>query len=185
MRIHTDKLSDTNIRELLAKERAAGRIPYAVGFKTLDQRGSRKRARAFEVQLDAYEKEHGDGRRYGNSGSYGGGQNWAATYDEWGWFLAALFAADPEADATYYSDADDFHTKTTDNYRPVDYMPWYGDDKYPWIIVGGRGGKTGDYAGRMGQRYEEKPRYGKAEFRPRWINGKRVEAIARPELATA
>lgn len=174
MRIHTDKLSEQNIRAFLADEITAGRIAPTVGFKKLTQHGSRSKARAFEVQLESWDNADGDGRREGNSGSYGGGENYAATHDEWGWFLAALFAAEPEADATHYYNADDFHHKTTDNYRPTDYVPgWPHDDEYPWIIVGGRGGKTGDRAGRMGHRYTNEPYFGKPEYRPRWLNGKR------------
>lgn len=184
MRIHVNKLTETDLRGILDAEKAAGHIASVVGFKALSSHRSRSHDHAFEVQLDAYAKEDGDGRRRGNSGSYGGGENWAATYDEWGWFLAALFDIEDDANATYYADADDFHHKTSNNYRPATYKPVYGDDEYPWIVVGGRGGKTGDMAGRLGARYANKPRWGNAEFRPRWINGKRVEAIARPDMAT-
>jgi hypothetical protein len=44
------------------------------------------------------------------------GQLRAASYDEWGWFLAALFRADPNAKAGPYKNEPDFHRKTEGAY---------------------------------------------------------------------
>ena len=70
------------------------------------ERGSRSRARAFDVHLVAVERK---GRRRGNSGRYGAGYEYAATWDEWGIVFARLFALDPEATCYAYHGAADYH----------------------------------------------------------------------------
>jgi len=122
MRIHTDKLNETNVRAALAAAKKAGRIPTHVVFKTLSEHGSRDYARSFEVQLESLDKVSGDGRRQGNSGSYGAGDNYSATYDEWGWFLSELYTRDEYMRAgakssPYYADDDDFMEKTGLSYN--------------------------------------------------------------------
>ncbi len=42
---------------------------------------------------------------------------YAATYDEWGYWLAALFAIDPEMLAGNYKGVDSFHALTKGAYR--------------------------------------------------------------------
>jgi hypothetical protein len=73
------------------------------------EHGSRKRGRAFDFHLVADQRE---GRRRGNSGHYGAGYDYAATWDEWGIVFARLFALDPEADCYAYHGAADYHFKT-------------------------------------------------------------------------
>lgn len=120
---------------------AAGTVAEHVGFKTLTvHRGGPGFAYALEIQLEASERDRG--RRAGNSGSYGAMNaaydGYAATYDEWGFFLAALYRMDEGARcapnfkrnyAAYY-DAADFHEKTGRTYDPAypDYVERYGDD---------------------------------------------------------
>ena len=63
---------------------------------------------------------------------------YAATYDEWGFFLAALYRMDEGArcapnfkrDYAAYYDAADFHDKTGRTYDPAypDYVERHGDD---------------------------------------------------------
>lgn len=110
MRIHSDVLTSGAIYNATdAATRATGGNPAvrAVRPTKLELHGSRKRQRAFEVLL---------------TGSNSRGQNGdprtpAATYDEWGWFLAHLFTVDPEMTCTYYASAEDFHAKTDGKYR--------------------------------------------------------------------
>lgn len=116
---------------------AAGTIAGHVGFKTLTMhRGGPGFAYALEIQLEGTARDRG--RRLGNSGSYGAGENYTATYDEWGFFLAALYRMDKGArcapnfkrgTAAYY-DADDFHDKTGRTYDPSypDYVKQHGDE---------------------------------------------------------
>lgn len=110
MRIHTDTLTSTDMYNATdAATRAVGGNPAikAVRPTKMELHKSRSRRHAYEVLL---------------TGSNSRGQNGdprtpAATYDEWGFFLAYLFAKDPEMTCTYYTDADDFDAKTEGKYR--------------------------------------------------------------------
>lgn len=110
----------------------AGTIARHVGFKTLTEHrsGGDGFIFALEVQLEASQRDRG--RRAGNTGGYGASTGWggdgsyAATYDEWGFFLAALYRRDPlmrcapnfKRDYSQYHDAEDFHHKTGRTYDP-------------------------------------------------------------------
>jgi hypothetical protein len=96
MIIHTSA-TEQDINEAA---RAAG-----VDFTRLGQRGSRKRDRAFDVILT------GRSPRRQN-----GGEDYSASWDQWGVFLAHVFTVDPSADATYYYSADHFHYATAGRY---------------------------------------------------------------------
>ena len=143
MRIHfpnhtnpaTDKELPINLAYAALREcKDAGTIAKHVDFKVLASRRRSGSGSALEVQLDAAVRDRG--RRAGNSGSYGAGNNYAATHDEWGFFLAALYRLAGEdlivGSAKYpiYHDASDFHEKTGRTYDPayVDYVERYGDD---------------------------------------------------------
>lgn len=173
MRIHTNTIGYTQtIRNALIEQKALGRIPLHVSFKTLEQRGSRSHQFAFEVQLEAEQRDNG--RRAGNSGSYGAMQpnvdGYAATYDEWGWLLAALYELDREMVVgtpknPVYANAVAFHRKTAWTYAPemlIDALE-NGDDPFPWIA--GRAAKTkrGFMIGRRGA-----DRYAAVDVRPYW-----------------
>lgn len=109
MRTHTDTISSTDI---YAATRAAGMTGVSVTFTS---HGSRKRDHAFNVNLT------GTSSRPLNTGKYGADQSGdtAATWDEWGMFLAHLYSVDPNMDATYYADAADFHRQTGDRFRTL------------------------------------------------------------------
>lgn len=156
----------------------AGTIARHVGFKTLTEHrsGGDGFIFALEVQLEASERDRG--RRAGNSGSYGASTGWggdgsyAATYDEWGFFLAALYRRDPKMrcapnfkrDYAQYYDAEDFHHKTGRTYDASypEHVENNGDD-FGWI--GGRNqiGRRG--AGRVHYDSPMHGRYGKADER--------------------
>jgi len=99
MRIHTS-LDPDAIRAMLAG------MP-GVTFERFTVHGSRTHPRAVEVLLS------GTSPRRRNFGNRGAGDDYAATWDEWGIFLGRLFRADPEARATYYRDAYGFDCRTT------------------------------------------------------------------------
>jgi uncharacterized protein YwbE len=157
MRLHSNVITLDLIVSALTKEQCDGRIANGVSFKILTEHRSTTHARAFEVQLTA--SQPGKGRRAGNSGSYGAGSEYAATYDEWGWLIAALYRVDPKAvwgsvKHPQYADADHFHDVTGLTYNP-DRLLWhlnYGsktiplpaeNDPYPYVTgrdtVGRRG----------------------------------------------
>ena len=71
--------------------------------------GSRKRDHAFEVHLTGESR-----RRPGHSSAESG--EYAATWDQWGVFLAHLFAIDPQMTCYAYKDAEDYATKTADRF---------------------------------------------------------------------
>lgn len=108
MRIHTDRLNTTHLWE-------AARIARVE--MDLTSHGSRKRDRAYNVTL------RGESRRRPNSGKGGAGDDYAATWDQWGVFLAVLFATDPDMVTPYYADAEEFHHRTLDRFASVDYWP--------------------------------------------------------------
>lgn len=119
MRIHTN-LTAEDFGQLVA----APKLKADVYMERWYEYGSRSRARAFDVILRGLHSTTRDGtkRRRPNLGashdrSYY--DQWAATYDEWGWFLAALFEADPLARCEgTYDGREDFHEKTNNKYRP-------------------------------------------------------------------
>lgn len=100
MRLHSNVITMSDIHKALNECITAGTIAPQVNFKALTRHNSQSHANAFEVQLEAASRKPGDGRRAGNSGSYGamdGSNGYAATYDEWGWVMAALYSIDPDA----------------------------------------------------------------------------------------
>lgn len=113
MKLHSDTLTIDDVREALSNAKQRGGVDSAVVFSTLDRRGSRSRKGAFEVRLEWLgTKVKGDGRRFTNSGNGGAGQDYAAFYSEWGWFIAELYAKDSEMIFDRYKDEEDFHATT-------------------------------------------------------------------------
>lgn len=152
MRIHSDTLTEQQIRDALNAERESGRIAKHVGFKRLTQHRSRTHATSFEVQLEGAVADRG--RRLGNSGSYGAGQDYAATYDEWGWLLAALYKIDRfmvvgSVNHPVYGGSHNFREATGWTYAPemlIEHLERGHDDPFPYVI--GKG--TGPDKGRFG-----------------------------------
>lgn len=117
MRIHTDTLTASDMTDAAGIAR--------VQFSRFTDHGSRSRARSFDVLLT------GESRRRPNSGDRGrSGDDYAATWDQWGVFLAVLFDRDPKmVTLSYYADAEDFHRKTADRFtgsgNPFDPAGWF------------------------------------------------------------
>lgn len=173
MRIHTDKFRASAVADALAAELLVGRIAPHVTFKVLVEHGSRLRDFAIEIQLEAEVRD--SGRRAGNSGSYGAmipeHDGYAATYDEWGWLLAALYEIDKDmvvgagmANAIYDSRVT-FDHKTGMTYNPGKLLPlleagywpsfigrtdYDGGDPYPVVVGRGAQTKRGYFVGRYG-----------------------------------
>lgn len=85
MKIHSDILSPAQIH----------RATTAAGMRGVDaevtSHGSRSRRASFNVSLT------GTSNRWTNSGQSGAGAEHAATWDEWGMFIQALYEIDPQA----------------------------------------------------------------------------------------
>ena len=103
MRIHTSALSTEDLHN-------AARLAR-VNFTTLNYHGSRKRNRAFEVKLT------GDSPYRQNGGDYP-----AATWDQWGIFLNALFRSDPDMTCSGYKDAEAFHYATCNRFHDLTFQ---------------------------------------------------------------
>lgn len=107
MKLHSDKLSTTDIREALATARRKGRVVGGIELLTLEEKGSRTRANGFEVRLGStYQDGIHKRKTNDNSGNY------AATWDEWGWFIAELFMKDNDLVFGSYKSLEDFHEQT-------------------------------------------------------------------------
>lgn len=127
MRIHSDILTTADIH-------AATRDLPGV-YIDISPHGSRSRASAYEVSLE------GNGYRK-NSGRYGAGDEYAATWDEWGVVIARLFDIDPQAfwgsaKRPNYSDAEDFHQLTGDRFRSLE-LPADTHKRHRWDPIGDR-----------------------------------------------
>jgi hypothetical protein len=113
MRIHTSTLKPDLIG--LALNGNAGRKAKDVSIHILSTHGSRgKWARGYEVALRGHGARHTKRPNTGITGS--NSDEYAATYDDWGWFLAALFVFDPDARCGPYKNADDFARQTKGKY---------------------------------------------------------------------
>jgi hypothetical protein len=67
----------------------------------------------------------GSGRRRVNSGEHGAGYHYAATWDEHGIWMAALYELDPDMEISYYNNRADF-MEQTGRYQPK-------GSKAPWL----------------------------------------------------
>jgi hypothetical protein len=123
MRLHTNTHTWRSVHEALGRAIAKGKVAEHVMLDTCAEYRSQSRARGIEIQLGTYDKEPGDGRRWTNSGNRGANSDanqgtglYAATWDEWGWFLAELFDADPEAKCDRYDGRFEFQRITKNAY---------------------------------------------------------------------
>jgi hypothetical protein len=92
-----------------------------------EEKGSRSHVRAFDVTLT------GGSNRRPNNGDYNP-NSYAATWDQWGVFIAAIFAIDPDSKMTYYANAADFHWQTDWRFGDGQFVRWpsdaHGDHKF-------------------------------------------------------
>lgn len=132
MRIHTDTLTYSDIYRAT---NAAEMVGVSV---SITAHGSRSRATAFDVTLTGTSSRRpnpGTGGRYPSD-------DHAATWDEWGMFLAALFNADPNAFAgsaahPVYANRDHFHAVTGDRFRTLTAPYQHGAGGHRWDYTNG------------------------------------------------
>lgn len=118
MRLHTDLLTADELRAALV---ATGLSKKGVWLEVCEEKGSRSHRRAFEVRLGA---EQRPGRHYTNSGKYGANTGfYAATYDEWGYWLAEVYRRDAYVKAGQYADRVDYHAQTKGFYLQEGEVP--------------------------------------------------------------
>lgn len=99
MKLHTDTITQVHLHHAANRAGSGVEVTYA-------KKGSRSKDHAFDVTLT------GTSTRRPNSGQRGAGDDYAATWDEWGMFFAYLYEIDPGMKCWAYDDADDFHFKT-------------------------------------------------------------------------
>lgn len=123
MLIYSDNLSAHELGDIF---RATGLPAEGVYLELHGPMGSRKRAARFVVKLsaDAGSDRFGTRRRWANSGSWGAATphngfvgdplgDKAATFDEWGAFIAAIFERDPGAIVGQYNSPDELRRAWT------------------------------------------------------------------------
>lgn len=109
MKIHT-KLTSRDVH------RAAMRLDGVTTYE-LEVHGSRTHARRLDVRLEGTGERH---TRWANGNPHGRADWKAATRDDWGHFLAALYDADPSMRCvdTGYTSRTSFHVATKGRYNP-------------------------------------------------------------------
>lgn len=142
MRLHSDKIVWDDIAKAC----------YAAGMRGVShsttEHGSRIRDRAFEVKLT------GNSPRRPNGGVRPGTDDHAATWDEWGMFLAYLFKIDPnmvagDSGRPAYDGAENFHAATGGRFETLTADDQHRSHK--WENIGAhlfecRCGATVDYS---------------------------------------
>ena len=119
MRIHTDVLTRHHIhaamREVGVNRIAEGKESLTLGTMVdrCDERGSRQRERGFDVTL-VHDGTRNNRRRNPGTSRDRSVQwdEYAAPYDDWGWWLARLYELDPDMVAGQYENAAHFHQVT-------------------------------------------------------------------------
>lgn len=123
MRIHTNVLTVSDVY------RATKGLPGVL--VTASQHGSRTHERAIEVSLE------GNGYRK-NTGKHGASDEFGATWDEWGVFIAALYEVDPQAvfgtvKYPVYPNAYEFHGMYQDRF--ADGLPEDTHKRHSWEMM--------------------------------------------------
>lgn len=124
MRLHTNTMTDLDLYTALRRAKNKGRVTQDVYFWAFERHRSRSRAGAYEIQLGTADQTSGPtrSRHYKNSGQYGarsernGEPVWSATYEEWGWFIAELFAVEPDLIFGSYKGLASFNEQTGDKF---------------------------------------------------------------------
>ena len=108
MRIYSDKIDSPSIlrRALLDVLPECPDVTMEIVSSTNKARVRRNR---FDVYLAGTGTRH---HRPRNGGRYGSSQDYAATWMDWGWFIAVLFRYDPDAVIGQYKGRGDFLRQT-------------------------------------------------------------------------
>ena len=118
MRIHSDSITELEVRKAA---RRAG-----VDFTRFDLGNSRSREHRFDVILT------GSSSRRQNFG----GEDMAATWDEWGIFLGTLYGLDPAAHSERYASGEHFAWSTGGRYADGSLTPLLQHANHRWESSG-------------------------------------------------
>jgi hypothetical protein len=138
MKLHTT-LTSMEVSQALDRVKRLDLVTPDVHFIQLDGTGSRSRPRGYEIQLGTYDKnslpegytdQNGrpvKTRHFKSKGDDGASTGWyepdiyAASWHEWGWFMAEIFREDPDAiwgsKSWGYHGVKDFNEKTKDVFK--------------------------------------------------------------------
>jgi hypothetical protein len=131
MKLHT-KLSTQDVYDALIVTHARGLMTTDVHFVQFIEEPSKSRPNGYKLQLGTRDQHSGpkNSRYYKNTGKRGahserneGDPVWAATYDEWGWFIADIFDRDPEASFGHYKTKALFEQMTKGKYKLENLNP--------------------------------------------------------------
>jgi hypothetical protein len=105
MKIHTDHVHISDMRDFIAADERLKNV----ALHLMEISGSRSHGNAFVIRLTGSNKS--------------APQNMpgckAATWDEWGWFLAAIFDAEPTAKCGHYKDREHFNEQTNNRFATL------------------------------------------------------------------
>lgn len=111
MRLHTNTLNESDLQKLMkyVSNEAPNVILHVTGLH-----GARNHKRGIEIAL----RGHGTRHKRPPQTRILGEQSTerAATVDDWGWLIAAVFAVEPGARFGPYKGADDFAKQTRNKY---------------------------------------------------------------------
>jgi len=135
MKLHTS-LSESEVYAALNEAHARGEVAWGVRFAVFTEARSNSHSRAFNIELGAADGDQrslvpGATNQYGKPQKYRrvrrdpdkGDGRFAATWDEWGYFIAAVYRRDPRAvfgspgAAWGYKSEDNFHKQTNGKFR--------------------------------------------------------------------
>lgn len=123
MKVFSRTLTVLDLHRAMNAAHDAGTIPEHVMLGEVHLRRTQTAGlHALEFRLLSTAKVPGDGRRRRNSGAYGADDEWAATYDEHGHWMAQVFVLDPKAAIGWsprtpmYNGVGAFHLKTKGAY---------------------------------------------------------------------
>jgi hypothetical protein len=88
MKLHANNLIEADIRAALNRARAKGRITGGTDILVLERQKSRSHTNGFEVRIGVDYHDGTHKRRNMDNSAY------AATWEEWGWFIVELFMAE-------------------------------------------------------------------------------------------
>jgi hypothetical protein len=117
MKIWSDVLTD---HDLWQAQQAASQVSNAegkgnVGFERMRAlKAPRVRRAGWDVLLYRI-----GSRRHFNTGTYGAGEDGAASWDDYGWFIAVLFERDPGARIAHYNGREAFHAATRNKFSDM------------------------------------------------------------------
>lgn len=116
MKLHSDTLTDSDIYLAIRNARDLDGVADHVSMDTFRSAGTRTRARAWDIHLGTDTRDRdatGKMRRKPtNSANQDDLADYAATYSEWGWFIARLFETDPNAVFGPYKGKEHFDNAT-------------------------------------------------------------------------